>query len=276
MSSFPGFFGSFSALSSMTAQLLTQWPGSVLHHRPLHALGLVALRTRTSWRTLSLVPACSGLGPQMVLDAGAPKCKSINYCIPYILHASVQGTQGKSVLPGKGLFIFPVMWCNVVGNRNILMPREMHDLKTPVLSTATRNKGRELPRDVAPRSSDWNHQQQKEELETPDAAKTTASHLTAIEIFQHLAMLLDQSLWQKRAAKMQSAAAAGDGRIWRKEMQIFGRLAQNRDGKAVWDLEPPGYRRQLIEMQISRGTFSYYLGGRDRDGRALRLFKHTG
>lgn len=28
---------------------------------------------------------------------------------------------------------------------------------------------------------------------------------------------------------MQSAVAAGDGRIWRKEMQIFGRLAQNRD-----------------------------------------------
>lgn len=51
---------------------------------------------------------------------------------------------------------------------------------------------------------------------------------------------------------MQSAAAAGDGRRWRKEMQTFGRPAQNRKAKAVGDLEPPGYRRQLTEMQISR------------------------
>lgn len=32
---------------------------------------------------------------------------------------------------------------------------------------------------------------------------------------------------------MQSAMAAGDSRMWRKEMQIFGRAAQKREEKAV-------------------------------------------
>lgn len=80
------------------------------------ALGQVALSTRISWKALSLIPACSGLGPQMVLDAGAPKCKSVNYCNPCILHASVQGARGKSVLHETGPFIFSVTRHDVVGN----------------------------------------------------------------------------------------------------------------------------------------------------------------
>lgn len=121
------------------------------------ALGQVALRTRSSWKVLSLVPACSGLRPQTVLDAGAPKCKSISYCSPCILHASVQGTQKKSVLHGKGLFIFPVMQHNVVGNRQtVLCQEKCVTLRLLCSAQPPDNKGRELPRGVAPlpKSSD--------------------------------------------------------------------------------------------------------------------------
>lgn len=66
-------------------------------------------------------------------------------------------------------------------------------------------------------------------------------------------MFWDQSLRHKGAAKMQSATAAGDSRVWRKEMQIFGRAAQKGEKKAVCGLEPPGCRRQqLMEMHINR------------------------
>jgi len=101
-----------------------QWPGSVLHHSPSACLGTRGTQDQEHLKSFKLGPACSGLGPQMVLDAGAPKCKSINSCNPCILHASVQGTRGKLVLHGKGLFIFPVTRHDVVGDRQTFLCQE--------------------------------------------------------------------------------------------------------------------------------------------------------
>lgn len=79
----------------------------------------------------------------MVLGARAPKRKSINDHNPCILHASAPGTRGKSALRGKRLFIFPL-----VGNQELCAKRNARSEDSN--AQHNHNKGRELPRDVAP------------------------------------------------------------------------------------------------------------------------------
>lgn len=113
---------SFSALSTlqkvmtdwMTPQRsLKQWPGSALHHGP------GAGGTRDQPKSFELGPSLLWAGTTS--GSGCRSTKPQEHKLLQSLHAAVRGTQGKSVLPGKGLFIFPVMQGDVVGNRQTLL-----------------------------------------------------------------------------------------------------------------------------------------------------------